>query len=174
MGDQRGETANTVNLLKRAAANGYLTLALRIIVGATLIVAGVAKAPHQWELVDLIKGYGILPAAFSQAYGLLLPWGEIAAGVCLILGLFTRYASALSILMFASFTVANSVSLARGATYCSECFGKLTELLSWQALLLDIVFLAMSLQILLQDKEFLSADSLLTKRAVALPKRNRS
>lgn len=169
-----GETGNTASLLRRVAFNGYLTLALRIIVGATLIVAGVAKAPHQWELVDLIEGYGILPAALSQAYGLLLPWGEIAAGVCLILGLFTRYAAALSILMFASFTVANSVSIARGATYCSECFGKLTELLSWQALLLDIAFLVMSVQILFQEKTFLSLDSLFTKRAVALPKRNRS
>ena len=169
-----GETGSTANLLRRAASNGYLTLALRIIVGATLVVAGVTKAPHQWELVDLINGYGILPAALSQAYGLLLPWAEIVAGVCLILGLFTRYAAAMSILMFASFTVANSVSLARGATYCSQCFGELTELRSWQALLLDIAFLAMSVQILLQDKTFLSFDWLLTKRAAALQRMRRS
>jgi len=168
------ETGSTANLLKRIASNGYLTLALRIIVGAALILAGVAKAPHQWELVDLIKDYEILPAALSQAYGLLLPWAEIAAGVCLILGLFTRYAAALSILMFASFTVANSVSLARGATYCSECFGKLTELLTWQALALDIAFMAMSAQILFQDKEFLSLDSLFTKRGAAPQRTHRS
>src|SRR4030042_1200212 len=168
------ETGSTANLLKRIASNGYLTLALRIIVGAALILAGVAKAPHQWELVDLIKDYEILPAALSQAYGLLLPWAEIAAGRCLILGLFTGYAAALSILMFASFTVANSVSLARGATYCSQCFGQLTELRRWQALVLDVAFLVMSVQILLQEKAFLSADALLTKRAAAPPRLRRS
>ncbi len=168
------ETGSIANLLKKVASNGYLTLVLRVIVGVTLVVAGIAKAPHQWELVDLINGYGILPAALSQAYGLLLPWAEIAAGVCLILGLFTRYAAALSILMFASFTVANSVSLARGATYCSECFGELAQLRSWQALLLDIAFSVMSVQILLQEKAFLSFDWLLTKRAAALPRVRRS
>ena len=169
-----GETGSITNLLKRAAFNGYLTLALRIIVGAALIVAGVAKASHQGELIDLIKDYRILPAALSQAYGLLLPWAEIAAGLCLILGLFTRYAAALSILLFASFTVANSVSLARGATYYSQCFGALTELRSWQALVLDIAFVAMSVQILLQEKVFLSLDSLFTRRAAAPPRMRRS
>jgi len=166
-----------MHLFKEVAASRYLTAALRLVVGVTLIVAGVGKVPHQQEFIDLVASYHILPEALCEAYGLLLPWAEIAAGVCLVLGLFTRYASALSILMFVSFMVANSVSLARGASSECDCFGQLgplTEMQNWQALLLDIGFLAMSLQILIQEGEFLSVDSLFTKMGAALQKRRRS
>ncbi len=166
-----GAVENTANLLTRIAINGYLTLAFRLAVGGAHILAGIAKAPHLWLFVEYVESYEILPPALSQAYGLFLPWAELVVGVGLIIGLFYRYASALSMLIFLSLAAANAIAIARGASgQCGYCFGDLGFLAGitvWQALVLDIVFLAMSVQILFQKKALLSLDSLLTKRRAA-------
>jgi len=100
----------------------------------------------------------------ARFYGATLPWLEVIIGALLILGLFSRFASAIGSLVAFSFIVANSVVLYRGLNLECGCFGDLAVLRSRDALIIDIVVLIMALQILLRKGEFLSLDSKIFRR----------
>jgi uncharacterized membrane protein YphA (DoxX/SURF4 family) len=102
----------------------YLTLALRIAIGALLIVAGVLKA-HDGPAATAttIAGYRILPSSIVAPLGVALPYVEILLGAYLVLGLFTRVAAWLAAVQFAIFSFAVGSLVVRGIPADCGCFG---------------------------------------------------
>lgn len=162
-----------MEFVKRAVAtliawtvkNRYLLFSLRLVLGTILVVAAIGKLPQQAELVDLVKSLAILPQPWAHYYAVALPWAELVVGVVLILGLFSRLAAGVSILMTASFIVANVKTIVT-STYnpTCGCFGQIVETPSWVALTIDSVMIVMALMILFHSGEFLSIDSWLARR----------
>ena len=102
---------------------GWLGVAGRLVVGAVWIWAGLVKLPDPAQSVEAVRAYQLLPAEAAQTVGQLLPVIEVVVGVCLVLGLFTRGAAMLSILLFAVF-IAGIVSVwVRGIDIDCGCFG---------------------------------------------------
>ena len=74
---------------------------VRISLGAYFVLAGLTKMDHIDAFVQQVKAFGVLSNAFATAYGGVLPYMELIAGVLLISGFMTTVASVLaSVLLF--------------------------------------------------------------------------
>ena len=92
---------------KTAADLGLLLI--RIPIGVLFLVAGINKAKGGVENFVSTASASIpafLPTAAGKVYLYALPWMEIVVGVCLLLGLFTRFTGLLVSLMLTSFMIA--------------------------------------------------------------------
>lgn len=149
-------------IVGQTVGNPYFIFVLRLLLGAIFIVAAVGKLPQGAEFVDEVTGRGLLPNSWARAYGSILPWLELAVGIALVVGFRSRYASGVSLLMIIGFLVANGTALYRSEPNpdCA-CFGDILVMGTGDALVIDIVIMAMSLLILFHRRQFLSVDGLL-------------
>ena len=145
--------------------NRWLLFALRLVLGGIFIAASVSKLQHQAEFVATVSGYGLLPATLAQFYGFAVPWVELFIGCSLILGIFSRFVSAVSILLIISFVVASAYRLFNPAGGGCGCFGELFALSYPASLSLDAVMLFMALILLLNNakEEVLGIRSVLSR-----------
>jgi uncharacterized membrane protein YphA (DoxX/SURF4 family) len=144
--------------------NRYVTFALRLVVGVTLIVSGAGKLPERAEFVSQCQELDLLPDVLARLYGTGLPWVEVIVGSFLLLGLLSRFASGIAILTALSCIIANSIILYRCVNMECGCFGEMAVLQTRDALLIDIALLIMAFQILVHKGEFLSLDSIIFRR----------
>lgn len=100
-----------------------VTLAARVTVGGVWVVAGVLKLPDPSESVRAVRAYRLLPEAVVPLVGHALPLVEIAVGLALLLGLFTRAAAMVSVALLAAFVVGIASAWARGLAIECGCFG---------------------------------------------------
>lgn len=158
-----GEKA--IGYISRIIRSRYVLLNCRFILGAIFILAAAAKLPKQAQFINVVTGMGLLPEELARAYGLVLPWLELAVGICLVTGLFSRITAGLSILMIISFIVANGTGVyVHKQTHC-PCFGGgLVLIKTSDALVLDIIMVAMALPVLLYGGGFLRLGSLVKGR----------
>jgi len=140
--------------------NIFLDIGLRLFVGVIFLIAGISKLPHRFDFVEVVIAYKILPFPIASFYGLVLPWLEIAIGSCLILGLFTRFFSLVSLPILVSFIAANVIGLSVDPVGdCPGCLSILTELDYKMALLIDALLLIGALLIFSQRRHFMALDS---------------
>lgn len=106
----------------------------------------------------LLNNYKLLPSWAINPIAILLPWLEVVAGTCLLLG-FWAIGSALlvSILLFV-FTAALSINLARGLDISCGCFSlsDRTDTINWLYILRDLGFLFMGIHVFLFESGFRS------------------
>lgn len=96
-----------------------------IFVGLTLLVAGTGKLPGQAEFAEALMG-SFFSAEIAFIISRVLPWLEIALGMCLILGVFPRMAALISLFVVAGFITNNAWALTQGIgkfAKCGDCFG---------------------------------------------------
>ena len=151
--------------VKEIIANRWLISALRVVLGGIFIAASVGKLQQPAEFTNTVLSYGILPNSLAQFYGFILPWVELFIGCALVLGIFSEFASALSIPLIISFVMASSYSLLRPVGGDCGCFGEVVTLSHPVALSLDVVMLAMALLLLFNEarEKFLSIGLLLSR-----------
>jgi uncharacterized membrane protein YphA (DoxX/SURF4 family) len=133
----------------------WVVLGSSIFLGLTLLVSGTGKLPGQAEFVDaLLQSFWTPQVAYFVGY--CLPWVEVALGVLLIIGVFSRIAAGLSLILTAGFMANNSWAISQGIEQfpqCAQCFGIWEEWLGsispLQALCFDIVLFGLGLIILL-------------------------
>lgn len=100
-----------------------LGTALRVILGGVLLVAGALKVTNLPASALAVHAYRLLPYEVGEAVGYALPILEIAVGALLLLGLFTRAAAALGVLLMAAFVIGIASAWARGLAIDCGCFG---------------------------------------------------
>ncbi len=139
----------------------YFGLLLRVGIGAVFLLAGIGKLVTRTESVDIVGSLGILPFAMIQPVGEVLPWFELALGLCFVLGLFPGFTSAISLPLISAFIVINIFNLQHGLTNpCESCFGNLLVINSRDALIIDVFLLLAALKLLTVGRHFMSLDSL--------------
>lgn len=106
-----------------AQARPWLTVALRLILGGVLLVAGAIKLPDPGASVRAVRAYQLLPEAIVPTVGFVLPLAEVVLGVLLIIGLFIKWASLLGGLLMLAFIIGISSAWARGLSIDCGCFG---------------------------------------------------
>lgn len=119
----------------------YLTLAVRLLVGGTLIFSGVTKLTEHSEFVTIVNSYDLLPEVLGTKYAMVLPWLEFIFGAYLILGIQIRLSALVSVLMAISFTVANINVIVRGDEHCASCFGDVLTLPVAYSLSIDMLII---------------------------------
>lgn len=108
-----------------ALAHPYTSVLARWFVAGVLLISSVSKLFDRAGLVQAVEAYRILPTRLSRTVALALPYTELLLGVALLLGLWTRIAAGLNILLFLSFAGAIAINLARGSELDCHCFGAL-------------------------------------------------
>ncbi|RNL63165.1 DoxX family membrane protein [Nocardioides marmoriginsengisoli] len=98
-------------------------LAARLVVGGVWVYAGLLKLPHPESSVTAVRAYQLLPTGMADTVGRVLPMLEVVLGVCLILGLLTRFSGALSALLQVAFIVGIISVWSRGIAINCGCFG---------------------------------------------------
>ena len=125
-------------------ANPYLVATLRLILGGMFVAASVGKLQHQTLFTETVIDYGILPHSLAEVYGAAVPWLEMVIGCCLVLGIFSTLAAAVSIPLIDSFIVASIFALFRPVGDICGCFGEMVSLSHLHAILVDCAMLLMA------------------------------
>ena len=134
--------------LKQITGNVWLVTALRLALGALFIVSAVGKLQHPTVFIDDLLKYGLLPEGLARFYGTVLPWAELFIGCSLVLGLFSTFASALTIPLVISFTIANVYALFHDVGEFCSCLGELAQLSHPVSLTIDIAMLLVAVLLL--------------------------
>ena len=141
--------------VKKRMAKGPVILGSSIFLGLTLLLSGSGKLPGHTEFIGtLLHSFWTPPIAYLIGY--CLPWIELILGVLLLIGVFSRIAAGLCLLLTIGFMANNSWAISQGMEQfpqCARCLGFWEEWLGsispLQVLCLDVVLFCLALVILL-------------------------
>jgi protein-disulfide isomerase/uncharacterized membrane protein YphA (DoxX/SURF4 family) len=105
------------------AAKGWIGLVIRVALAAVWGWAAWSKIGDPRRFVQAVRAYEATPEWLSKAIGYGLPVLEITLAILLLIGLITRYAAAVSALLFVIFLVGVIQADARGLRIDCGCFG---------------------------------------------------
>ena len=98
-------------------------LLVRLTLGVVLIVAGALKVTSPAVSARAVQAFEILPYDLAGFVGYALPVVEIAVGLLLVLGLFTRVSAVVGGLLMLAFIIGIVSAWARGLSIDCGCFG---------------------------------------------------
>jgi uncharacterized membrane protein YphA (DoxX/SURF4 family) len=137
----------------------WVILALRIVIGAIFIVAGVSKLGHADVFAAQIAGFRLLPEIVIAPMATVLPFLEILLGGYLILGLFTRTAAWVAVAFFAAFDGAIASAVVRGMSVSCGCFGPNDKTVTtWAEVARDFVFVVLAIIVAMRPPGTLALD----------------
>jgi len=137
----------------------HAVLVLRLLLGGIFIVAGASKIGHGAEFAAQIAGFRILPQLVIAPMALALPFLEVLLGGYLILGLFTRAAGWIAVLLLALFDAAIASAVIRGMTVSCGCFGPNdTTVTTWAEVARDAFFVLLAVFVALRAPGTLALD----------------
>lgn len=99
-------------------------LVARLLLGGVVLVAGLLKVGQLETSARAVRAYQLLPYDVAGVIGYGLPILEIAIGVLLVLGLFTRVSAAVAGFLMVVFIIGIASAWARGLSIDCGCFGK--------------------------------------------------
>jgi uncharacterized membrane protein YphA (DoxX/SURF4 family) len=99
-------------------------LVARLLLGGVVLVAGLLKVGHLETSARAVRAYQLLPYDVAGVIGYGLPILEVALGVLLVLGLFTRVSAFVSGVLMVVFIAGIASAWARGLSIDCGCFGK--------------------------------------------------
>jgi len=121
--------------------------ASRIVIGALFVYAAATKMEDLRLFAEEIANYQLLPASLVPLVAAALPGIEIAAGLLLMAGLWTRPAAALVSAMLVVFIAGLSQALLRGIDLRCGCFGGSDEA-TWGTVVRDVAMLVLAVLVL--------------------------
>ena len=145
--------------MSRTRLVDHLVLVARLVLGGIFIVAGASKIGHGAEFAAQIAGFRILPQPVIAPMALALPFLEVLLGGYLVLGLFTRTAGWIAVLLLALFDGAIASAVIRGMTVSCGCFGPndKTET-TWAEVARDAIVVALAVIVALRAPGTLALD----------------
>lgn len=124
----------------------------RILMGAVFLYASYDKILNPQAFAEAVYNYQILPDFAVNAVALALPWIELAAGLCLITGIWLPGGVLVCALLMCVFTAALVFNQIRGLDVHCGCFT--TEAAHGPAgmwtVIRDLCFLALSVYLLVR------------------------
>ena len=103
--------------------NPWVGLAIRVILAAVLIYAGVIKIFEPDGARNAILAYRLFDADVATVIGWALPIGEIVIGLLLLIGIFVRWAGLATALLMTAFIFGIASVWIRGYNIDCGCFG---------------------------------------------------
>ncbi|MGL4742987.1 MAG: MauE/DoxX family redox-associated membrane protein [Dermatophilaceae bacterium] len=116
-------SSGAVDLEPRHRGHEMFSLVARLFLAGVLIWAGAVKVGKPLTSERAVQAFEIFPYDLAGWIGVALPFAEIALGVLLLLGLFTRPVAAVSTVLMLAFVVGIAQAWARGLTIDCGCFG---------------------------------------------------
>jgi uncharacterized membrane protein YphA (DoxX/SURF4 family) len=104
-------------------AQPWIGLLVRLGLGGVLLYAGYLKAFSPDKSMMAVRAYELLPIWLANAFGIILPWLEMGAGLLLIVGVAVRYTAIFGAGLMVAFIIAIAQAWARGLSIDCGCFG---------------------------------------------------
>lgn len=101
----------------------WVGLVARLILGITLIVAGLLKVTAVDSSIAAVRTYRIVSWDFATIVGTAMPVVEIIVGLAILVGLLTRWSALLGALAMVAFIAGIASVWARGISLDCGCFG---------------------------------------------------
>ncbi len=140
------------SLIKRILKSEYLALVLRLFVGYYFIYASMSKIPYPAQFAELLGEYRILPYWSIGLLAVVVPWVELISGLFLIMGLRTRAAASVIILLLITFNVLIGVNVVIGSPINCGCYDTVGEPVSWWKILKNTFWLLLTVQVFFFDR----------------------
>jgi uncharacterized membrane protein YphA (DoxX/SURF4 family) len=138
----------------------YFILFARLCVGGVFLVSSIGKLLDRQGTAASMARYPFLPVASRKLVADYFPYLELAVGVALILGLFTRYAAIAAVGLFVVFTALIIYDLTHNQSASCHCFGRLSEeKLTPMAVVRNVALVALSLTVWAAFDGWLSLDA---------------
>jgi putative oxidoreductase len=119
----------------------------RIVIGATLIVAGIGKVRNgQSKFLQSILGHDLVPKSIAAFMAHWLPYFEVLAGVMLVVGFLSQVVSIFTFSLFLLFTSAIRLSLVRGMNNDCGWFRHVTPV-QWRLVYRDVFLMGLLLPV---------------------------
>ena len=135
--------------------NKYLTLFFRIVVGAIFLWASFDKIIDPSKFARDISNYHIVPLGLENTIALILPWLEFFIGTGLILGVMVDGSIIISSVLLITFNIMIAQAMARGFNIDCGCGLKEGQLVGFEKLIENFIFILFSYFVYVRKEKFL-------------------
>lgn len=117
----------------------------RLFIGLVFLAAALAKIGDLATFASQIHNFRLAPIWAEHLVAMTLPWIELVAGLCLVLGIRPRGGAVVVTVLMAVFTLAVGQALARNLDIECGCFGTAdASQVGWTKLIQNVGLLAVS------------------------------
>jgi len=132
----------------------WLIVLIRFLLGIIFIYASYDKILDPGKFARDIANYHIIPMGFENLIALIIPWLELFIGIGLIAGLMVDGASIISGGLMALFILLIFQATIRGFNIECGCGLKEGEMVGWNKILENLVFLGASYLVWQREQKF--------------------
>ena len=158
-------TVRRNNPITQLLTHKLFIVLLRIALGGIFIYSSLDKIQNPHLFGAAVRSYELLPLAVTNLFGLFVAWGELLAGIMLLLGVRTRSAAGAIFILLVMFTVAIITTLIRGIAIDCGCFSNEGGSTTSYTLVIRNLFLMAGAAIVMRfDTGFLTVGGLLDRR----------
>ena len=143
-----------VEPVKQVVTSEYLALVLRFFLGYYFIYTSMDKITNPAQFAVLIENYRFFPYLLIQVAAVIVPWMELVCGLFLIIGLRTKGAAVLIILLLFSFNVIIGANVIVGSPITCGCYDTVGEPISWLKIFKNTMWILFTLQVFFFDRLF--------------------
>ena len=133
----------------------YLTLFFRIVVGVIFLWASFDKIIDPAKFARDISNYHIVPLGLENTIALILPWLEFFIGTGLIIGVMVDGSIIISSVLLITFNVMIAQAMARGFNIDCGCGLKEGQLVGFEKLIENFIFILFSYFVYVRKEKFL-------------------
>jgi uncharacterized membrane protein YphA (DoxX/SURF4 family) len=131
----------------------YIIIAIRLTLACIFLVSGVSKLFNIQSFISVIQAFGFFSGSIVNVIAIIFIIAELVSGFLLLIGLWTKFSSAVVIGLLILFIAAIIPNIAMGNDLECGCFGPLSEdKVDSMLLVRDIGLLSLALIIYKQDE----------------------
>ena len=134
---------------------GHFYLIIRLLLGVMWVWASLDKIQNPAQFSRDIANYHVMPFGLENLSAIVVPWLELLIGIGLIIGVMVDGAALISFSLMLLFIVLISQAILRGFNIECGCGLKEGQLVGWEKILENIVFLGASYLVLIRPKNLL-------------------
>jgi len=151
---------------KLAVVHMVLSTGARVLLGVVFIAAAYHKILDPGEFALTVATYQVLPLNLINLQAIGLPWVELIVGMTLILGVWTRESSLITVGMNLMFVIALIIAINRGEELTCGCFtsAEAGHQIGWDLVIRDIGLMLIGLYLTWIGASWAALDSLIARR----------
>lgn len=144
-----------------------LTIIVRIVIGLLFVYSSIFKIIDPSGFANSIAQYRILSDNLLPYAAIVIPYIELFAGICLLMGFNIRPAATAGIILMLVFITAIIINLAQGRTFECGCFELshlgISETIGWGLVVRDAVITMLLWSLYYVDRHPFSLQNLVLK-----------
>jgi len=144
-----------VLLIQKILTSPYLSRVFRLYIGWLFIYASLTKIPDPAVFAESVAAYRVMPYWGVNLVAVILPMVELITGFFLAFGLRTKAAASILGGLLFIYTIAIVINVLRSSPITCGCWDAVGEEIGWKKVIVDIIYLLMTIQVFFFDKKHL-------------------